>query len=119
MRIRHIVTRANVDPDGTVIDPYQIRHGIIVGARLAGMAGLIDPLTHLNRDFPDHRAERCLIVEAFTLGAPALVEPDGFTWAIVHPKDHQHRGRVDVGARRQAWLAEFRARGAVEKHADL
>lgn len=108
MRIRHLVTRANVDfAVGTVIDPLQIRHGVIVGAKVAALAGPVDPRTHLNLDFPDHRATDCLIVEGFELGAAVAAGPERFLFAAVDSADYAHRGRVDVGAQRQAWLAAF------------
>jgi hypothetical protein len=110
MIIRHMVARANVDPeDGTVTDPSAIRHGIIVGRRVGTLAGLIDPLTHLNLDFPEHRATACVIVEGFELKAPVLMAGDEFAFAVVHPAHYRHLGRVNLNAEREAWHEQFAA----------
>ena len=68
MRIRHLVAADNVDAQGYVIDPLLVRHGIVLGGRIADLAGLIDPQTHLNRDFPDHQLEECLVAERLERG---------------------------------------------------
>lgn len=109
MLIRHLVTRDNVDGEGAVIDPLQIRHGIIVGRKVAQLAGLIDPLTHLNLDFADHKAAICVIAERFEPGAPVVIGEDAFAVAFVDPGLYRHLGRVDRGARTVAWHQQFAA----------
>src|SRR5919108_327205 len=54
--IRHCVEESNVDSDMNVIDPTKIRHVTVAGGKIALISGLIDPASHLNLDFPDHRA---------------------------------------------------------------
>jgi|SRR5579875_2726075 len=111
MLIRHVVAQANVDAQGWVIDPARVRHAVIVGGRIAAVAAEIDPRTHLNRDFPDHCLDWCVVVAELRPGAPALFVADGFRTARVRPEDIRPRGPVDRDARRLAWLAA-RRRGA-------
>lgn len=103
MRIRHLVAAANIDTAGRIIDPQRVRHGVVVGGRIASLAGEIDPLTHLNHDFADHRLEGCLIADALVVGASIAADADG--WLLAYPTyaAFVHRGPVDVGARRVAW----------------
>lgn len=112
MLIRHLVERQNVDPAGCVRDPRAIRHGLIVGRRVAALAGPIDPATHLNRDFPGHRADVCIVVEAFVIGAPVVLAGDGFATARVPPAALAPLGPVDLAARRRAWAAVARRGGS-------
>lgn len=119
MRIRHLVAMDNVDEvTGMVIDPHQIRHGIIVAGRVGDLGGAIDPATHLNLDFPAHRADRCTVVARCERGAPAAVESDGFRYAQVDPRHYRHLGRHDLGEALVAWHQQFgraeRERRAVE-----
>lgn len=108
MRIRHLVARTNVDEQGWVRDPTRIRHGLIVGGRVSALAGPIDPLTHLNLDFPGHRADVCVVAEELREGARICTAGDGFQTARVRPSAYSRLGPVNVGLRRAAWLAAVR-----------
>ena len=103
MRIRHLIAATDVDAEGRILAPERARHGIVVGRRIAALAGLIDPLTHLNLDFPDHRLEECLVAESLCEGAPVLIDAEGWRLAYTPPTAFAHLGPVDVGARRVAW----------------
>jgi hypothetical protein len=103
MRIRHLVAAENVDADGFVIDPLEVRHGLVVGARIAALAGPIDPASHLNLDFPGHRLDRCLVAKRLEVDAPVLLMDDGWLLAQTRPDAYAHRGSVDVHGRRAAW----------------
>src|SRR5918998_1158191 len=58
MRVRHLTPAENVAPDGSLVDPLAVRHGLIVGGRVAALAGPIDPPTHFNADFEEHGLDR-------------------------------------------------------------
>lgn len=105
MRIRHLVAAGALTPDDEIGDPSDIRHGVIVGGRVAALAGPVDPATHLNRDFPAHRCCFCVAVEELTVGAPVLRTENGFLLAAVPPTAFAHHGRVDLARRRAAWRA--------------
>lgn len=126
MTVRHVVDRANVGSDGYVLDPRRVRHGALRAGRVHALAGEIDPSTHLNLDFADHRLEACVVVERLEPGAAVISAPPEFGaaqgsappgvdaqaagLARVGPGAYDRLGPVDVGARRAAWLAAIRAR---------
>ena len=105
MRIRHVVAADNVDAEGSVRDATAARHAIIVGGRVAELSGPVDAATHLNRDFPDHRLDACVVVESLTVGARVVMDDgaEGFAVVWVPPGAFHPLGRVNVGARREAW----------------
>ena len=118
MQVRHLVARDNVDPSGHVIDPTAARHGSLRGRQVWAIAGPIDAETHLNLDFAGHRLDTCVVVEALATGAAVVdgspVSPAGqpaaYLLAATPLSAHIHRGPVDFGARRAAWLAVLRER---------
>jgi len=112
MRIRHLVAIDNVDAAGFVLDPLLARHGLMVGGRIAALAGPIEPATHLNLDFPAHRLDECLVVEWLAEGAPLLWEGDQFRVAGVRASACRRLGPIDVDARRVAWQQKLRMRNA-------
>ena len=75
--IRHCVEESNVDDDLNVIDPTRIRHVTVAGGKIALISGLIDPASHLNLDFPDHRDTICVIAESCEVGARVKMDSDG------------------------------------------
>lgn len=93
MRIRHITARANVDADGFLRDPRLVRHGIVVAGRVADLAAPVDPLTHLNRDFPEHGLDDCLVADELAVGARVLWEGDRMRLACAHPTAYAPMGR--------------------------
>jgi hypothetical protein len=103
MRIRHIVAIGNVDAQGYVIDPLLVRHGIVLGGQIGDLAGPIDPQTHLNRDFLEHRLEECLVAEQLGRGAVLLRDGDRFRIALVRTAAYTSLGPVDVDRRRAEW----------------
>lgn len=108
MRIRHLIAAEHVDERGFVILPEAARHGVIVGGRVAALAAPIEPETHLNLDFPDHRLEECLVVEQMTVDAAVLRTGERFVSARVRPTAYRRLGRVDIDARRAAWQERLR-----------
>jgi hypothetical protein len=103
MLIRHITAAANVDHDGYLIDPCAVRHGVIIGGRVAALAGLIDPVTHLNRDFEEHDLGRCVVAEQLEVGAAVEVTEDGLRLVGAADGAYVSRGEVDLAGRRTAW----------------
>ncbi len=97
--IRHCVEESNVDSDLNVIDPTRIRHVTIAGGKLAMLSGLIDPASHLNLDFADHRATICAIAETFEVGAKVKMDSDGLLFATVPRSSYGHYGRFDYTQR--------------------
>jgi hypothetical protein len=97
--IRHCVEESNVDADMSVIDPTKIRHVTIAGGRIALISGLIDPASHLNLDFPDHRATTCIIAERFEVGAKVKMDSDGLMFATVPRSLYGHYGYLDYTQR--------------------
>lgn len=109
MRIRHLVSADNLDAEGFVVDPLLVRHGLVVGGAIADLAGAIEPLTHLNLDFADHRLDECLVAERLAIAMPLLWDGDRFRVAGVRPAAYARLGPVDVDARRAAWQRAVRA----------
>lgn len=108
MTVRHVVAQGNVGTDGFILDPRRVRHGALRAGRVLALAGEVDPQTHLNLDFPDHRLDSCVVVERLEVGAGVI--PAGGATARVASDAARPLGRVDVGARRAAWVAAVRAR---------
>lgn len=111
MPVRHVAEAANVRPDGSLIDPLAVRHGVVVAGRLAALAGPIDPATHLNADFADHGLERCVVVERLEIGSPVQLLPDGMRQAWADADAYRPLGQVDLDGRLLAWrraLADHR-----------
>ena len=97
--IRHCVEESNIDGDMSVIDPTKIRHVTVAGGRLALISGLIDQASHLNLDFPDHRATICIIAETFEVGAKVKTDSEGLVFATVPRSLYRHYGNLDYTQR--------------------
>ena len=106
--IRHCVEESNVDSDMTVIDPTKIRHVTIAGGRIALVSGLIDPASHLNLDFPDHRVTICVIAESFEVGAKVMMDSDGLVFATVPRALYGHYGYLDYTQRLVDMIKAFK-----------
>ncbi|HEX6280636.1 MAG TPA: hypothetical protein VFZ67_00250 [Nitrososphaera sp.] len=99
MKIRHCVEESNVDGDMSVIDPTKIRHVTVAGGRISLISGSIDAASHLNLDFPDHRATICIIAERFEVGARVKMDSDGLVFATVPRSLYGHYGYLDYTQR--------------------
>jgi hypothetical protein len=97
--IRHCVEESNVDGDMSVIDPTKVRHVTVAGGRLALISGSIDQASHLNLDFPDHRATICIIAETFEVGAKVKMDSEGLVFATVPRSLYGHYGNLDYTQR--------------------
>jgi hypothetical protein len=99
IKIRHCVEESNIDDDMNVIDANKIRHVTVVGGRIVQMSGLIDPMSHLNLDFADHRVTICIIAERFEVGSPVKIDSDGLVFANVPKSCYRSYGYVDYTQR--------------------
>ena len=106
--IRHCVEESNVDSDMNVIDPTKIRHVTIAGGKIALVSGLIDPASHLNLDFPDHRVTICVIAESFEVGAKVMMDSDGLVFATVPRALYGHYGYLDYTQRLLDMIKAFK-----------
>jgi hypothetical protein len=97
--IRHCVEESNVDGDMNVIDPERIRHVTVRGGKIVLMSGLIDPLSHLNLDFADHRVTVCIIAEKFEIGAAVKMNSEGLIFANVAKSCYRSYGYIDYTQR--------------------
>jgi hypothetical protein len=99
MIIRHCVEESNVDKNGQVMDPMKIRHVTLKAGKIDSLSGLIDPASHLNLDYPDHKVTTCVIAEKFLVGAPARFSDQGLAFAFVSRSSFSHYGSVDYTQR--------------------
>ncbi|MGB7956083.1 MAG: hypothetical protein WCF23_19085 [Candidatus Nitrosopolaris sp.] len=99
MLIRHCVEESNVDENLAITDPSKVRHVIILAGRIESMSGLIDPASHLNLDFPDHKVTTCVIAEKFEINAKVKIGDQGFVVASVDRSTLGHYGHVDYTQR--------------------
>ena len=106
--IRHCVEESNVDSDMNVIDPTKIRHVTIAGGKIALVSGLIDPASHINLDFPDHRVTICVIAERFEVGAKVMMDSDGLVFATVPRALYGHYGYLDYTQRLVDMIKAFK-----------
>ena len=99
MVIRHCVEESNVDENLVVTDPTKVRHVVILGGRIESMSGLIDPASHLNLDYPDHKVTTCVIIEKFEKGSNVRIADRGLVFANVDGSAYDHYGCVDYTER--------------------
>lgn len=100
MLIRHCVEESNVDEQTMMVkDPLKIRHVTLRAGRIESMSGLVDPASHLNLDFPDHRITVCVVAEKFEVGSPVAIDNDGLIFASVDRSAFRHYGPVDYTQR--------------------
>ncbi len=97
--IRHCVEESNVDHDMNVLNPNKIRHVTVAGGKIVLMSGLIDPVSHLNLDFPDHRVTICIIAQTLEIGASVKMDGDGLVFATVPRSFYRHYGYLDYTQR--------------------
>jgi hypothetical protein len=97
--IRHCVEESNVDENLLVTDPTKVRHVVISAGRIESMSGLIDPASHLNLDYPDHKVITCVIAEKFEIKAKVKFSDQGLVFAMVDKSALGHYGNVDYTQR--------------------
>ena len=99
MLVRHCVEESNVDEHLVVTDPTEVRHVVILAGRIESMSGLIDPASHLNLDYPDHKVTTCVIAEKFEINAKVKIGDQGLVFARVDRSTLGHYGHVDYTQR--------------------
>jgi hypothetical protein len=99
MLIRHCVVESNVDKNGQVLDPTKVRHVTIKGGKIESLSGYIDPASHLNLDYRDHKVTVCVIAEKFSVGAAIRFAEQGLSFAAVNRSSYTHYGPVDYTQR--------------------
>ena len=99
MLVRHCVEASNVNEQSVVIDPLKIRHVTVKAGRIDDMSSFIDPTTHLNLDFSDHKANLCIISEKLEKGGKLRFSAQGFAFAVVLETAYKHHGTVDYTQR--------------------
>ena len=77
----------------------KIRHVTLRAGKLDSLSGLIDPASHLNWDYPDHKVTTCVITEKFSVGAPIRFSGQGLAFAIVNRSSFTHYGSIDYTQR--------------------
>jgi hypothetical protein len=97
--IRHCVEASNVDENLVVTDPTKVRHVVILAGRIESMSGLIDPISHLNLDYPDHKVTTCAIAEKFEINSKVKFSDQGLVFAKVDSSSLGHYGIVDYTQR--------------------
>ncbi len=85
--------------NGWVIDPQKIKHADVTALRVSNVAGWIDPLTHLNLDFPKHLIKEVNVAENLEIGGKVLLDGERFMTARVNPSSYRHLGIVDEAER--------------------
>ncbi len=115
MLVHHCVEASNINKKSFVVDPTKIRHVIVKAGKIEDMSGYVDPLTHLNLDFPDHRVDLCVISEAWEKGAKIRYCDQGFEVAIVPRVAFRHLGPVDSTQRLLDMKESVRALRKVKK----
>ncbi|GAC1648732.1 MAG: hypothetical protein NVS4B8_22040 [Herpetosiphon sp.] len=108
MRVYHLVAQTNLDADGFIRIPLEVRHGTIAHGQVVALAGPIDPLTHLNLDYSAHRLVECVVVTTLAVNAHVVADERGFAIAYPRASALQRRGTVDFAARRLAWQTNVR-----------
>jgi len=109
--IRHCVEESNVNENLVVTDPTKIRHVVISAGRIRSMSGLIDPASHLNLDYLDHKVISCVIAEKFEINAKVKFNDQGFVFATVDKSNLGHYGNVDYTQRLFDMIEAVKNRG--------
>ena len=109
--IRHCVEESNVNENLVVTDPTKIRHVVISAGRIRSMSGLIDPASHLNLDYLDHKVISCVIAEKFEINAKVKFNDQGLVFASVDKSNLGHYGNVDYTQRLFDMIEAVKNRG--------
>ena len=74
-------------------------HVSLKGGKIESMSALIDPKSHLNLDYPDHKITMCVIADKFNIGSNVKIVDEGLVFARVNPTSYAHYGPVDYTQR--------------------
>ena len=92
------------------MDPTKARHVTMKGGKVGSLSGLIDPDSHLNLDYPDHKVTVCVIAEKFSVGAAIRFSDQGVSFATVRRSSYAHYGLVDYTQRLSDMIASVKSR---------
>ena len=92
------------------MDPTKVRHVTIKGGKVGSLSGFIDPASHLNLDYPDHKVTVCVIAEKFSVGAAMRFSDQGLSFATVMRSSYTHYGFVDYTQRLSDMIASVKRR---------
>ena len=101
---------SNVDKNGQVLDPTKVRHVTMKGGKIESLSGYIDPASHLNLDYRDHKVTVCVIAEKFSVGAAIRFAEQGLSFEIVNRSSYGHYGPVDYTQRLTDMVAAVKNR---------
>jgi hypothetical protein len=99
MLVRHCVESSNVNAQSFIVDPLKIRHVTLKERKIDDMSSFVDPMTHLNLDFPNHKVDMCIVSEKLEKGAKIKYSDQGFIFAAVPKTAFKHLGPVDYTQR--------------------
>jgi len=81
-----------------------------MGGKVGSLSGFIDPASHLNLDYPDHKVTVCVIAEKFSIGAVIRFSDQGLSFATVKRSSYTHYGFVDYTRRLSDMIASVKSR---------
>lgn len=84
---------------GEVIDPKKVKHADVTALKISNISGWIDPVTHLNLDFPRHLIREVNVAENLDIGSNVLLDGERFMTARLNPSSYQHLGFIDESER--------------------
>lgn len=84
---------------GEVINPKKVKHADVTALKISNISGWIDPLTHLNLDFPKHLIKEVNVAENLDIGGKVVLDGERFMTALVNPLSYKHFGFVDEAER--------------------
>ena len=90
---------SNIDENMLVLDPTRVRHVVVGAGMIKSMSGMIDPASHLNLDYPDHKVTSCIVAEKFEIGAKVKMQENGLVFVLVDSSKYEHYGYVDYTQR--------------------
>ena len=106
---------SNVDENFSVIDPTKIRHVVIKAGKIEAMSGLIDPASHLNLDYAEHRVTTCVIAEKFSINSSIKFSNERLVFAAVDRSSFRHHGRIDYTQRLSDMIEAVKKRNETSK----
>jgi hypothetical protein len=119
LKIRHCVEKSNVEKSLLVIDSLKIRHVVIKSGKILSLSGLIDPISHLNLDYPLHLVKNCIISEKFELDSKIEISNGGFIFAQVNPNSYQHYGKYDYNQNLQKMIESVKKLRNIDSNTNI
>lgn len=96
--IRHFTLITNVE-NGEVVDPKKVKHADVTALKISNISGWIDPLTHLNLDFPKHLIKEVNVAENLSVDGKVVLDGERIMTVKVNSSSYKHLGFVDEAER--------------------